>query len=235
MINYNKVHYDEFSKNLHTQDNAVGHDIRKWWDDLTGFEETKLLSKILKREELKCLCKNDSPFTDKECLAAIMAWGGQRRNNAKILFRRFDEVQPIISDLRNGKINHIDSYNRFYKIGGALGMRAPYFTKVIFFCDPKHQGFIMDQWTAKSTNLLCEEKVIDLTKHGLVTGNNCPKIYERFCNIVCDLSGKLSEKKNEKISPEKIEMAMFSQGGYKHKRGAWREYVIEHWPKMAHV
>jgi len=99
-------------------------------------------------------------------LAAVMAWGGQNRKYGVMLFDRFDEIQPIISGIRQGELNYLEAYNEFYKVWlkpERLGMGAAYFTKLIFFCEPDHKGYIMDQWTSKSINLLTGEEIVHLT------------------------------------------------------------------------
>ena len=122
------------------------------------------------RHELKSLCRNKD-VNHKECLAAIMAWGGQNRNHGKILFNRFNEIESIIASMRNGEIDHLHAYQNFYNIWTnkqSLGMGAAYFTKAIFFCIPESKGYIMDQWTSKSVNLIFDKEIIKL-QNGWVT------------------------------------------------------------------
>ncbi|MCB1682003.1 MAG: hypothetical protein KDI65_08720 [Alphaproteobacteria bacterium] len=219
-MKYNATHYAVFSQSLYKQEGAVGHKVKDWWKYVTSDEKSNLPCKKLTRTQLKELCRNKS-FSNKECLGAVMAWGGQNRKHGETVFSRFKEIKPIISDMRSGQIDHIQAYKNFYQIwkqDKQLGMGAAYFTKLIFFCQPSHQGFIMDQWTSKSTNLFCDEDVIHLIQ-GWVSKKNDHKTYEKFCSIVCDLAIKLS------ITPEDVEMAMFSKGGRKKEK--WRQYVIE--------
>lgn len=222
---YHKTHYTIFSQSLHTQEGWVGNNLKGWWDYVTNNKASKLPSSKLSRKELKVLC-SDKSFSNEECLGAVMAWGGQNRKHGQTVFSRFDEIEPIIYDMRKGRIDHIQAYKNFddvWKREQPLGMGAAYFTKLIFFCEPSHQGFIMDQWTSKSTNLLCDRTIIHLYQ-GHVSKKNDFQTYVQFCEVVSDIAGKLN------ISPESVEMAMFSSGGRKKEK--WREYVVKNYAPM---
>ena len=151
-----------------------------------------------------------------------MAWGGQNRKHGITLFDRFAAIQPIIADMRSGRITHLEAYKRFdviWKQPGNLGMGAAYFTKLIFFCEPSHTGYIMDQWTSKSVNLLTGKDVVYLTTAGYVKKKNTVENYQRFCKYIEKLASKLY------TSGENVEIAMFSKGG--RKKGPWRQYVVD--------
>lgn len=150
-----------------------------------------------------------------------MAWGGQNRKHGQTLFARFDEIEPIIDDMRTERIDHIQAYKNFDEVWQKdvpLGMGAAYFTKLIFFCEPSHKGFIMDQWTSKSTNLICDENIVHLAS-GHVSKKNDAETYDQFCAIVTDIAQDL------KIPAEMVEMAMFSKGG--RNKEPWRDYVVK--------
>lgn len=223
MKHYNQEHYNYFKQHLSFNESWAGNNIKNWWNDVTDDSPCNLPSAKLARKGLKALCK-DSTYSDEECLGAIMAWGGQNRMHGKTLFSRKDEILPIVAEMRSSSIDHLGAYKAFDDIWQkkqALGMGAAYFTKLIFFCEPRHQGFIMDQWTSKSTNMLCDENIIDLTNDGFVTKNNDSNTYNKFCNAVQGIATNLN------TSAERIEMAMFSQG--RHTPAAWRQYVVKNW------
>lgn len=218
---YQKNHYAAFSQSIYTQEGWVGNNLKNWWEDVTN-DASNLPSSKFTRQELKELCRNRS-FSNKECLGAVMAWGGQNRKHGRIVFSRFDEIEPIIDDMRSSRIDHVQAYKNFdeiWKKRKPLGMGAAYFTKLIFFCEPSHQGFIMDQWTSKSTNLLCDKAVIHLSQ-GYVSKKNDFQTYVQFCAVISDIAKRLD------ISPENIEMSMFSSGGRKKEK--WREYVVKNY------
>ncbi|HPF78662.1 MAG TPA: hypothetical protein PLF01_05135 [Alphaproteobacteria bacterium] len=204
-----------------SSDQLVGNKIRSWWNDVTNHAPCNLPDHQLTRKALKELCRKDSGYEDIECLAAVMAWGGQNRRHAKILFQRFDdEVKPIISNMRQEKISFIEAYKDFdevWKKPERLGMGAAYFTKLIFFCEPSHKGYIMDQWTSKSINLIAQKSIVDL-QYGYVSKKNNVDNYKNFCQLMEDIARELN------ISGEIAERAMFSKGGW--KKAAWRAHVL---------
>mgnify|MGYP000005039375 CR=1 FL=1 len=210
------------------KEQLVGFDIKKWWGDVSpqldkNYPVTELPQGQMTRTQLKELCQFESGWRDWECAVAIMAWGVQRRNHGVMLFNRFKEIEPIIRDMRSDILTPFDAYKRFdqiWKQPKPLGMGAAYFTKLIFFCEPSHNGDIMDQWTSKSINLLTGENIVYLSDAGQVNKWNCVKNYETYCSYVKELASKLN------TSSEEIEIAMFSKGGK--KKAGWRQYVVDH-------
>ena len=86
----------------------------------------------------------------------------------------------------------------------------------------------MDQWTARSINLLVDKQLITMRKSKNPSPSkegNSGKIYNTFCQVIEDLSKKITEiKKPRTISPEDVEQLIFSRGGKKNKL-EWRKYV----------
>ena len=117
-------------------------------------------------------------------------------------------------------------------------MGPAYFTKLIYFLEPKHNGYIMDQWTARSMNLLrkSDEYEIHLIPTAWRKSNGSSKNFRNFRvdpkkNDVCiyrafceDLE-QLAEYLN--IDPEKTEKLIFSKGGKVDKMGCWRRFVLK--------
>jgi len=102
------------------------------------------------------------------------------------------------------------------------GVGVAYFTKVIFFFtrSSKKPGYIMDQFTARSTNFLLDAKIIKMDSGTVVTDRNSKDNYEAFCGCVEALASIVGEAKNKRVMPEQIEMAMFSG-----RSGKWRSYL----------
>ena len=202
-----------------------GAKIANWWSDVFPNRPTKLPFDRVCRDELKNIARVDSPFSDLEVFVAIMAWGGMRRNNGRRFAMSGDLSQTceIIGGLREGKLDRGDAFSRFFgmrKSGRLSGVSAAYYTKLIFFCGANHNGYIMDQWTSKSVNLICEDPVVHLTYAGHVSDKNDAGTYSEFCDVIEELARK------GKWTPEKTEMRLFSHGG--RKKGAWRQYVVDH-------
>ncbi len=77
----------------------------------------------------------------------------------------------------------------------------------------------MDQWVAKSINLITENPFIKINKSSWVTDENDAHIYEQFCNEIDKVGLQLN------VDGIKAEEKLFSIGG--REKGAWRKYVIE--------
>ena len=218
-------HYRKFRELMTVSQSWVGSDISKWWVQVVGNNSPKLDSlpySRLTRDQLKEFCQEDS--SDLECLGAIMAWGGQNRSHGRRLFSSPDEVVGVIHSLRAGELNRKAAYSAFYDLwlkGKSPGMGAAYFTKLIYFLLPNNDGYIMDQWTSKSINLILGRSLVDLN-HGHVSKKNAADTYEKFCVEVERIASDL------KMSAEDVEMAMFSKGG--RNKEPWRNYVVEHFP-----
>ena len=112
------------------------------------------------------------------------------------------------------------------------GVAPAYFTKLIFFLMPENEkkprGYIMDQWTSSSINLLFGSKIIHtkISKkrrdgdelEETVVDKNTEVNYEYFCKAVETVADLLE------IEPMATEEMMFSNGGT--KKGDWRKHVI---------
>lgn len=198
------------------------------------FNDTHLPHEQVSRAQLKALVKN-SAIDTLSCCIAILAWGGMNRQHGTRLFSSSQEWVFIADEIRHGKINRAEAYQQFAKLRAAKklpGMGPAYFTKLIFFLmpDDKSKGYIMDQWTSASVNLLFERPLIDtstlktkkqdgsLKVAEIVKDSNTHIQYEMFCQSVEWLAKKIN------VSPELAEEMMFSEG---RGNGTWRNYVID--------
>lgn len=181
-------------------------------------------NEILNRNSLLEFITNNDNQTI-ACVISILAWGGMHRRHGLLLLNQREHWLPLCNEIRQGNHTRTAAYDGFMQLrnaGQLPGMRAAYFTKLIYFLHPHHDGYIMDQWTASSINMLCDEAFIDLDQGHYVTDNNTPVIYEMYCNTIEKLSDLLG------IPPNIVEERLFSsgiQGG--NLRHAWRQYVID--------
>lgn len=215
-----KTHLDQFLKLSADDHKWIGRKPLDWWIQVFGDRRTRLRPGPVSRHQLKVLCKNPE-YSNKEVLAAVMAWGGMRRNHGRAQIQNLKATCKIVSELRTGQLTKYEAYGRFFerRRNGQLPCMGPaYYTKLIFFCTPRHDGYIMDQWTSKSINLIYGTRIVDLNNKGLVTDRNDVGTYEPFCRAVERLA------RYGKWSPEETEIRLFSYGGA--KKGAWRDYVI---------
>lgn len=164
-------------------------------------------------------------LNNKELSYAILSWGSMNRNHGIKLFKEIEWLN-LVGEIRNKIIcSREEAYNRFYLLRKEqkLPFMGPaYFTKLICFINPKLNGYIMDQWTAKSVNLICDEEIVRLTSAGFVDPiNNDMNNYKLFCEIIDDLANYLN------LGGIDVEESLFSNGG-KYK-GTWRQFVIDNY------
>lgn len=161
-----------------------------------------------------------SELTDREVALAILSWGAMRYDHGARLFEN-ESFIDVITAMRAGQLNRSEAYEAFYKLrakGKIIGMGPAYYTKLICFANRDLDGYIMDQWTAKSMNLLTGSNMIKLSSAGMVLDKNTADVYETFCKHVEMLA------EHTGLSPLDTEEAIFSYGG--RRKGSWRRYVI---------
>ena len=168
----------------------------------------------------------------------ILAWGGMYLHNASYALKSYQNCwKKIVDDMLEKSLCRDEAYKRFHclaKDKKLTHMGPAYFTKLIFFLESKHNGYIMDQWTARSMNLLRKSNkykihLIYTTKRksdGLryfhvdpTNNNSC--IYRAFCEDLEHLAEYLN------IDSEETEKLIFSRGGMLEKMGCWRRFVLE--------
>lgn len=250
MIDFNSPHFQKFQGiDLPVQSSWLGHSPSKWyrwiWNHLIkenseAIEESavhfneQLPTEKLNRTELSVLI-SEKTTTIETCVISILAWGGMKRTHGASLFKRSKAWLPIATDLRNGNLNRLEAYQRFSSLranGDLPGMGPAYFTKLIYFLGNavNPRGYIMDQWTARSVNLLSNSPLINTSiqieknkKNGkiriieTVTDANTKNNYDAFCKTLETIAQKLE------VSPGIVEEMMFSEGRGK---GEWRDYIV---------
>ena len=173
----------------------------------------------------------------------VLAWGGMRTHHAIRALNSYQNGwKTIVEEMLNGSCDRVKAYKQFHslRIDGELsGMGPAFFTKLIFFLEPNHNGYIMDQWTARSMNLLRSDKNrrIHLLRGGswitkpsyrrfsVDPQNNDCAVYTAFCKDLECLARLLGKE------PEETEKIIFSRGGSLKKLGCWRRYVLENTSK----
>lgn len=164
------------------------------------------------------------------CCVAIFAWGGMRRDHARAVLGTADKWLPIADAIRREHIGRTNAYSRFMQARQSKnlpGMGPAFFTKLIYFFGEKaaSRGYIMDQWTALSANLLTGRQMVEmqiLKNAARVSDSNGSDVYDEFCNFIEALGKELNE------SADKAEMRIFSVGGRGDKQGKWRAYLKQH-------
>ena len=189
----------------------------KWYskvgnNDNFNIEGLSILSKDARfdRNALKIYLKQN--VNDKSTLIAIMAWGNRNMKNARLMFdngQNEDCILELVNLIRNGAFNtRREAFDYFisekkdkkkYK-----GLGIAFFTKILWFARPDLKGYILDQFVAKSINLIFNNNKISLSSKGYVQINNNCITYEQYCLDV----EEISKINNE--DPEVTEEKLFS-------------------------
>ena len=211
--------------------NHLDHDALKHLPGLRSHVEKPDRAKLF---DLVADQKNDTAIL----CAVILAWGGMRTDHARKLFGKHNKWCQAAEDIRARKLHRKVAYARFQELrrqGATPGLGIAYFTKLIFFLGgnaTKKPGYILDQWTGCSVNLLTGDPttvLLDTTfvwtspterRSGFfVSDVNDPDRYERYCLTIESLAAELS------LTAVETELLLMSQGN---GRGEWRDHVIRH-------
>lgn len=201
---------------------AIGRAPRAWANHIEAGlgERFDLDDHRIDRARLVALVKEGAP---EKVFLSVMAWGGMKVGHGISAWRAKDLWRGPLEDVLAGGRARADLFQRF-AAAPVAGMRAAYFTKLIHFASvPGVQpvGYIMDQWTAKSVNLICRREVVGLDAAGYVLPRNDPHVYETFCGVVDAIGDALQ------VSGTQAEERIYSRGG--RRPAAWRSHVKAHW------
>ena len=209
------------------------------------------VKKFVKRSDVSSMAK----------VLFVLGWGGMRTPHAANALSSFHEHwKDIVDSMLDGKINRFRAYDKFHSLNHGdnarkkgkkvlEGMGPAYYTKLIFFLQKKHNGYIMDQWTSRSMNLLRKdasrnihlkrvykkgEEEEDRKNYYVDSEKNDVSVYRKFCKDLEDLSDRLAHcfpetiTGNKKQKAEATEQLIFSRGNIvRVPLGNWRDYVLE--------
>lgn len=152
-----------------------------------------------------------------------MAWGmqGGGSGGGRNVVAAWKEKAKLASHLmllRTQRLSRSAAYNLFCT-EPIPGIGPSYFTKLLYFFSPI-PSYIMDQWTAKSVNLLTGNLIVRMSGH-IPANKNKPGNYQAFCEEVDLIAGILG------CSGEVAEERIFSKGG--RHRWPWRAHVWASW------
>ena len=227
----NEKHFNCLLNSNHNPQGPVGRNRLKFGKQVLGKQVQcleplpEILNPKFDRKNLQCLCANPNNSNLKVTLA-ILAWGGMWVNHAKNLFKKWDNLDKIVTKIRTGKIENRQKAFEIFQTardkGNLPGLGIAYFTKLICFLNPKLNGYILDQWTGKSINLLWYgSSLVNISKLGWVNDKNDSQRYECFCKRVEELAQAL------RCEPLIAEERIFSVGGK--NPGDWRRYLKENY------
>jgi len=150
---------------------------------------------------------------------STMAWGGMKVSHGSAAWA----MRSFWSDAIQQAVAGGSTRQELFAIFNARrvpGMRAAYFTKLIHFCQNRGAepiGYIMDQWTAKSINLIWGKPIVRLEASNWVHPENDETVYETFCQKVDALALILG------VSGSEAEERLFSRGG--RTASPWRRHL----------
>jgi len=194
-----------------------------------GFEEKfkgQLKPTYLDHSMLDEICKDHDTYDIEDCVLAILAWGQiyATKNNFIPAWKSLNkpEIKSFLEDIRIGRsCNRKEIYQKFtdYRLSGELkGLNTPYFTKLIYFLmRGEARGYILDQFTAISANVLLKKNIININKDNKVDcKKNDAEVYEKYCEFIEDLAIYLDdhfrerlEERDAKIEPKHAEIFIF--------------------------
>lgn len=157
----------------------------------------------------------------------VMAWGGQgsgpggRRNVIKS-WGHASDIAIKLNLIKNGNLDRPQAYSLFSGNNSIPGLGPSFFSKLLYFFSPTSDFYIMDQWTGKSTNLLCGNEVVIIDSDAPSNSNRGGN-YQAFCEEIDQMASIL-------LKPgDQVEELLFSKGGKKPQ--TWRNHVKSHWKK----
>ena len=228
-------HLDFLFKNiLSSKDESwAGYNIRSYAQSLKNLglqiDIEDFPDKALSRREVFEFVTNCSNTLFNSCIV-ICAWGGMNRKHCYSAFNNWLSWKAVADDILSGNSTRGGAYEAFASLrknNQLPGMGPAYYTKLIYFLSqPQNRGYIMDQWTARSYNLLHGNHDILMNKQikksgelqAHVSDKNTSSAYEKFCYFI----EKTADSLGEAVSADDVELSMFSEGRGK---GVWRSYL----------
>ena len=194
---------------------------------------TPLPNTNLTRAQVMQICR-DPAYPVLFGYVCAMAWGLQGAQpggykHVTTAWRNSSRIAKILNTLRGGGLTRCQAYDLFIGNNTVPGLGPAYFTKLIYFFGSNVDGYIMDQWTAKSVNLLTGSCVVRMSGNAVYNRNKSGN-YQAYCEEVDLIASQLTAIKNppSKITGEQAEEMLMSKGG--HNPWPWRAHVKTKWP-----
>lgn len=207
---------------------AVGNAPERYLDELAKLAVTNGMlpdelnvSEQLDRESVLKVARSEEVDV-LQAYAVTMAWGGRNFRNFRLTLEKgsIQSLKKLLSALRTSKKSREADFERAQKACTTIkGLGISFHSKLLFFHRPAQNAYILDQWTAKSANLLFANCPIRLTSQGMPHPGTTAKQYGWFCEALEFLGRQF----NPELSGEQVERALFDRPG-----GSWRSHVKKH-------
>jgi hypothetical protein len=222
-VKFDEKHLRAFKTAALPEQRWLGKEPRRWASTLVAEDIVALLPLGRQtRQELRRFCCDRNASTV-ACFLAIMSWGGMHLGNAREAWKHKAGWLCTIERLRSSQNSREHDYHTLAQLRPfpLHGIGPAYFTKLLYFLRPVQDAYIMDQWTAKSLQLLSRQRR-PLLRADHVSDANTHADYGWFCEAVESLAEQTC------WTPSVVEERLFSGGG--RLRAEWREHVIRNWP-----
>lgn len=218
---FSNAHWNAFKDIPYQPQDAVGT-APATWATKCGFEDVPdsalLPEQPLTRRQVRDICTDPARHVLFGFICA-MAWGEQQKRHARLSWGARVPLQNDLERLREGGLTRAQAFELFAGKNWIPGLGPAYFTKLLYFFSLAPTNYIMDQWTARSVNLITGRKVA-LMAGDYVSGYSTGEHYQAFCEEIDAMAAALG------CSGQDIEERLFSQGW--HKPWPWRAYVKRH-------
>lgn len=218
---YIDLHWSEFSKNPYKSAGAIGKAPRDWASTYEIEEATLVFSdKRRDRNSVRVICQDPS-IPVLQGYVEVMAWGSQGSGpggsrHVLTAWKDKEKIEQKLHRIRNGGLSRRDAYNLFLNEGRITGLGPAYWTKLLYFFSPDASFYILDQWTAKSINLLLGYQLVRMQGDALSNKNKSGN-YQAYCEEVDKIAKILGNEGDQ------VEEMLMSKGGK--EPWPWRAYV----------
>jgi hypothetical protein len=231
---FNPIHLEAFLRQTehyidqYIEQGRVGDSPRSraMWLNANGFTLTEEFISLLPPHQLsrKELTLYAQESLNMLCVfLAVMGWGQQNRRNLRLCWPESRRLTHILNELRSKVRARTSAFDLFCERNKVPGLGPAYFTKLISFVRPDLNGYILDQFTARSVNLLLDQNIVPL-----IGKNVSPKAtsyhYENYCLCVDQLTIILNSEMSprNRIDGSFVEYLLFGKSDGPME---WRNYL----------
>jgi hypothetical protein len=193
---------------------------------LSGIPDAASLSRTpLTREELYGICQTRPLLFSYVC---VMAWGLQGAvpgsgRHVKSAWSHRHEITERLQFIRAENQKLEQAYNLFCAPNSIAGMGPSYFSKLLHFFGAARAMPIMDQWTARSVNLIAGRSVVRMAGK-YPSPLNRGLEYADFVRTMQRIADRAASAWNTECAPLwQVEEQLFARGGK--NPSPWRAYV----------
>jgi hypothetical protein len=173
------------------------------------------LTRPITRKQSRLIC-SDPKVDAQSAYAVAMAWGAQNLKHFN-LSKDHGNLRILIDELRSTTEDREADFHRAKDLlCDVPGIGISYFTKLLYLCRQSADAYILDQWTAKSLDILLQDTPVELSTWGGPVVWTTREDYGKYCAALEEIASLLGEG----WTGESVETALFD-----HRHGEWRNHV----------